>query len=614
MAIAGLDPAPNPKKPDGMSKDDALLDRIQRNSLRAYQQTRRNYEAALEDRVFSEGTGQWPDDVLQDRAGRVTITLNKTGQYVRQITGDVRLNKPSIDVRPAEDGDTATAEVYEGIVREIEDASEAQAVYAMAAEDQVRGGFGYFRIVTEYCDATFDQDIRIRAIRNAHSVVMDDDGDDPTGKDAKFCTVYDDVPRTEYEARWPNASPVSATMPGQDGPATTSVSVLWNASGDNVKVAEYWEVTHEPVLLVQFDDGSVVEDPDDMVFQMAAIAGVQEVRRRNALAKKVQWWITNGKEVLEGPFEWKGNRIPIIRVLGEEVRMGNTATVKGVIRDLKDAQRMENYWASALTESVALAPKAPWLATGKQVSENLAEWQKANTGNPNVLLYTPDEQAENRAPKRIEPARVETAIIQLRAQGIDDMKAITGIYDASLGARSNETSGVAINARKEEADVGTYVYADNLNRAIRECGRVIVSLIPYYYDARQQVRILGKDMTAKIQQVNMPGYPDLTRGRYDVKVTTGPSFSTRREQAAQTMLQFIQAVPAAAPFIGDMIARNSDWPDADEVAERLKMLLEIQIGPQLMQLQAMKQQMAMGMPPGAPAGPPQGALPAPPPG
>ena len=163
----------------------------------------------------------------------------------------------------------------------------------------------------------------------------------------------------------------------------------------------------------------------------------------------------------------------------------------------------------------------------------------------------------------------------------DDLKAVTGIHDASLGAPGNETSGRAILMRQREGDVGTFVYIDNLARAIRHAGRILVDLIPHIYDTERTMRILGEDGGETFAVINQaalgPDGPvvlnDLSAGKYDVEVTTGPSFSTKRIEAAESMMAFVQAVPPAAALIGDLIARNMDWPGAEAIAERLRKAL-----------------------------------------
>ena len=576
---------------------------------------RENREADIDDRKFRAGE-QWPEEVKQQRVNRPCLTINRTGQFVRQVTGDIRLNKPAIKISPAEGGDPATAEVIEGLVRNIERASKAQRVYVDAAEDAATGGMGYWRVLTEY--AAWDgwtQDICIRHIRNALGVVFDPDMTDQTGRDARWCFVYDDMPKEEYEAKYPGAAAGAIS----EGDATNEADTrrAWGAGDDKlVRVAEYWELREAPCELLLMSDGSTLKDPTPEDLMASMQKGIYEVQRRSGTCPTVFFSLIDSKRVLRPPEKRPGlERIPIVRVIGEEVRIGARVVRHGLIRFLKDPQRIDNYAQSAMVERIALAPKAPFLATPKHVEGFETEWRNLGQGNPNVLLYNPDSLTPGGRPERIQPAPVEPGLTQLALTASDNMKAVTGIYDASLGARSNETSGVAIDARKQEGDVGTYVYMDNLADGITETGKIVVSLIPTVYDTPRMIQILGPNMKPQSVPINgdmpiAPGVPQpkLTVGKYDVAVDTGPSFTTRRNAAVAGMTEFIRANPQAGPLLGDLLARNSDWPDSDEVSTRLapfaKLAIvqaEAQIEQIMMQRQMMQTQMLMGGMPGAPA-------------
>lgn len=58
-------------------------------------------------------------------------------------------------------------------------------------------------------------------------------------------------------------------------------------------------------------------------------------------------------------------------------------------------------------------------------------------------------------------------------------------------------------------------------------------------------------------------------GEYEVAVTIGPSFATKRAEAADSMVNFLKVLPNTAPMVADLIAKNMDWPGAEEIAERL---------------------------------------------
>jgi hypothetical protein len=219
---------------------------------------------------------------------------------------------------------------------------------------------------------------------------------------------------------------------------------------------------------------------------------------------------------------------------------------------------------------------------------------------------------------------VPVAQMQLALTASDNLKAIMGIYDPSLGQRSNETSGRAINARKTASDTSNFHYIDNLSRAIRNAGEVILDLIPKVYNTARVIRILGPDgKDPKPVQINQPvkqpqmgpdGKPvmetvpgpngeqmqrlkeiervfDLTTGKYDLVVKAGPSFATQREEFVALATEIIRAYPAAAPILADLIVKNYDIPEADEIVKRFEALLPQQLQGESPEAQAMKAQL-----------------------
>lgn len=528
---------------------------------------------ALEDLKFRAGE-QWPDEALQERraALRPILTINRMPQFVRQVTGEIRQNRPAITVRPVDSGtDPALAATMAGIIRHIEQASDAQAAYVTAAESAAVCGIGHFRIVTEYAsDDGFEQDVRIRRMRNPFAVWWDPEAQEITREDARWCFVTERIPLADFKARFPKARTEGFEQGNREGGADR----WWD--GETVRVAEYWVKRPATRTLAQLEGGETV-DVTDMAQE--ARAALLIVRTRRAEMHRVVRYLISGVEVLEGPDEWAGRYIPVVPVVGEEVHVGDRTVRHGIVRYAKDPQRLYNYWRTAAAESVALSPRAPWLVTPRQIEGQKAQWESANRGNPPYLLYSPDPAAP--PPQRIEPAYPPVALFQEAGIAADDMKAVTGIYDAGLGAQGNETSGRAILMRQREGDTGTYVYVDNLSRAIRHAGRILVDLIPRIYDTERALRILGEDGSEEFAVINhvVPGADgpvtlnDLGAGKYDVEVSAGPGFSTRRLEAAESMMAFVQAVPQAGAVIADLIARNMDWPGAEAIAERLRKLL-----------------------------------------
>jgi hypothetical protein len=536
---------------------------------------------------------------------------------VRQVTNDQRQNRPSGKVIPADDrADPQVAEIYDGVVRHIEYMSDADVAYDTACENQVTLGEGYWRLLTEYCDEnTFDQDIKIERIRNSFSVYMDPTIQDPCGSDAKWCFITQDMTRDEYERLFPDATPITALMDQGTGDSATAQWVTQNT----VRIAEYFYVEYKRVKLNLYPGNVTLQEGEPEDRQMQAM-GLMPVRSRMAQVPQVKWMKTNGYEILEEQ-DWAGRWIPVIRVIGNEFEVDGQILVSGLVRNAKDAQRMYNYWVSQEAEMLALAPKAPFIGYGGQFEGYETQWKTANTQNWPYLEVNPDVTDGNGSilplPQRAQPPMAQQGLIAAKMGAADDIKATTGQYDSSIGATSNERSGRAILARERQGDTGTYHFVDNLARAIRYSTRQIVDLIPKIYDTQRIARIIGIDGETKMARID-PMQPEPVRevrdqagvviekiynpsvGKYDVVVTTGPSYLTKRQEAMDAMSQILQGSPQLWAVAGDLFVKNMDWPGAEELAARLRKtidpkLLEDQDDPALQaanqQIQVLMQEM-----------------------
>lgn len=544
----------------------------------------------LEDLKFEAGD-QWPEAVRADREkdGRPCLTIPRTSQFKRQITGDIRLNKPSIKVRPVDgQADKKTAEILNGLIRNIEDQSRAGYVYSVGADCSVTCGIGAWRIVTEYSDDDgFEQDIRIKSIPNALSVVWDNNAVEPDKDDASHCFVHYRMSKREVKARYPDAALIDFQVSGDDPEATRAAD--WYDT-DSMRVAEYWVKKPYRKTIYKLSDGRTVDEkglqePEEA--QLIQSGAVTVVSQREVDTYKVCQYILSGNEVLEGPTEWAGRYIPIIPVMGEEIWVGETRVVRGILRALKDAQQLFNYMRSSSAEVIALQPKQPWIVTPGMIEGHEQMWNNAGKKNLPYLLYNPDPVAGGSVPQRQIPPQTANGFIAEAGMAADDMNAVTGIYPPALGQKSNETSGKAIMARDQQSDVSTFVFIDNIAYAIATTGKQLIDLIPRIYDTERTIRILGEDGAVQTETVNKAVMTpmgqqiqyDLSRGKYDVTVETGPSFSSRRQEAAQGMTEFARVVPMAAPLIGDMLAEAQDWPNADKLKERLQALLPPELRP-----------------------------------
>ena len=594
-------------------------------AIAAYSDSR---EDELDDLRFMAGSPdnqwQWPADVLATRGAvqgqtinaRPCLTINKLPQHVRQVTNEQRQNRPSGKVIPADDkADVEVAAIYDGMVRHIEYMSDADVAYDTACENQVTYGEGYIRVLTEYCDEdSFDQDLRIGRVRNSFSVYMDPMSQDPTGADAEWCFITQDITKAEYERDYPDAAPLSSILASGVGDQYLS---QW-LTEDTIRIAEYFYYKHEDATLnlypgnQSFFDGS----PEDK--QMKEM-GLKPIKSRRVDRKKVMWMKTNGFESLEER-KWAGKWLPVVRVIGNEFEVEGQIYISGLVRNAKDAQRMYNYWTSQEAEMLALAPKAPFIGYGGQFEGYEMQWKTANTTNWPYLEVNPDVTDGMGAvlplPQRAAPPLPQTGLIQAKMGASDDIKSTTGQYDSSLGATSNERSGRAILAREKQGDTGTYHYVDNLARAIRHITRQLVDMIPKIYDTERIARIVGLDGEVDMVKIN-PQQPNPVNeirdmntgiviekiynpgvGRYDVVVTTGPSYMTKRQEAMDAMSQILQGNPQLWSVAGDLFVKNMDWPGSEELAARLAKTIDpklLEDGDKDPALQAAEQQMqAMG--------------------
>lgn len=555
---------------------------------------RENRDDGLDDlRNLAGAEGQWPESVKNEREAdnRPCITVNRLTGFVRQVTGDIRRLNPALKVLP---GDSAAsddgAELIGGLIRQIEYQSSATSVYEGAGESAAQCGIGHWRVRTQYEDEnSFEQEIVLERVNNPFSVYWDPTAKDPTRKDADFCFVTDTMSEAEFSKQYPKAATASAEHDG-----TTDGMENWRISGE-VVVAEYFWIDRKDVTIYKLEDGTVTDKEPSFY-----------VAKRVTQRPQVMWAKISGSDVLEGPREFPGKHIPIISVVGEEMYIGDRVARTSVIRHAKDAQRLYNYARSTEAEVIALQPKAPYLGTIKQFQGLTKFWDVAHKANLPYLPYNPDEKAPG-PPQRQTPPVASQGLTQQALQAADDMKAATGIYDAGLGNQSSETSGVAIRQRQMESDVSTSIYSDNLAKSIEHCGRVIIGMIPIIYDTPRILRIVGEDDQQEMVGVNQQAFDDagqpftvndLTTGRYDVRVTVGPNYATRRQETREGMMQFVQAIPQAGAVAADLVAKAQEWPDADKIADRLKKALPPGIigiedlPPEEQQQAMMQQQMA----------------------
>lgn len=588
-------PRTRSKKPSGFDSETDFLEDMRAKYEWGYGFNEHNVLAGKEDAKFTVGN-QWDPVVEQRRKDqrKPVLTFNRLVAFVAQIVGNRLMNETEIRVYPDKAGTKPIAEIREGIIRSIFKNSNADFARDEAAKYQVVGGEGYFTLAMEYAsDDVFEQEIKINAVTDPYSVVIDPLAIEPSGEDAQWGFVGDDIPQQEFKRRWPWAAEVSFLNEKR-----------WNQSGfwlseDCVRIVSYWRmVTEGTKVLALYQDGTVhdvteMEEFEYINFVETRSDGspyIREVPKRFA-----RLYVCSGNAILEGPYDYPVSSIPVYRVPGWELNDGEKVHRWGLIRFLKDPQRLHNYWRSTVAEQLVAAPRNKWLTTPDAVKGHEVKWRRAPTSDDPFLYFNDGEQP----PQHIPPPGIDAALVNEAAISTQDMKDISNIHEASLGMPSNEVSKVAIQQRQMVSDVGSYIYVDRRRLADQRCAKNINELIPFIYDTQRTLAVVGRDDKTVMMTINDPSDPnsDVTVGKYGVTVSVGPASETKRTLAAEQMMAFVNAMPQTAGVVMDLVAEAQDWPKSGEFAQRFKMLLppgtipEDEMTPEMKQMQAQNQQM-----------------------
>lgn len=523
---------------------------------------RKRFSAATEDekdlrRKFSDdlrfaspdGDDQWDPQVKLQResAGRPAMSFPRCHTFVQQVANEARQNKPQIKFSPRLDADKDTAEVYEGLARFIQYESGATIAYETAIEYSAGASFGYYRFLTEYCDDDTD-DLELKVVPvldplTIYGILV------PAcfGRKPMFGFVVEEIPKEEYKQQYPDSDMASLSWAEAE-----TKGEGWVGS-ETVRIAEYWYVE---------------------------TAKVEGKRRPQSTVKFCK---INGVEILpDTETTWVGSCIPIVPVLGKQLIINGKPRLSSVVRPQKSAQQLINYSKTRIAETLATSPISPFMVVEGQIAGYEAQWAALNTSVKPFLTYKAvDVEGKPAGPPQRQTFEPPIASLSsFVAQEVDDMKATTGIFDASMGASANEVTGRAIQARTQQSNQSVMHFMDNLERSFRVGGNIIAEVIPKIYDTAREIRILGVDEAPKIVLVNQKFKEngkdkkhDLTSGKYDVVVTMGRAYSTKRMESFDMMQQLVQSAPNTLPMFGDILFKNSDMAGSDIVAERFHKML-----------------------------------------
>ena len=535
-----------------------------------------NRQEALEDLKFAGGD-QWPVEIQNSRLleSRPYLTINKIDAYCRQIENQQRMQRPRMKAHGMNtESDEKVAEVVTGLLRHIENQSDADAAYDNAFSYAVRMGWGYFRVIHDYPNPkAMYQELYIKRIENPFMVYFDPNSTEPDGSDAEKCLITEVISKESFRKLYPGADDGG----GFNARGTGDSQSEWITKED-IRIAEYFYTVRVRTKLLLLSDGTTCFADEKPSESDMLDAGIYVVSERETVKKQIKWAKVTGMQVLEER-DWVGRYIPIIPVYGQQLIVDSKKKKFGLTRMAKDPQRMYNFWSTALTESVALAPKAKYMLAEGQDEGHENEWNQANIKSMPVLRYKQTDSDGRAAPVpvRIQPEPPPTGMVTA-LQGLnEDLKAVVGIYDPSQ-LPNGMMSGKALNGMQNQADMTNFHYYDNLTRSIRQCGRVCLDLIPYVYSEERTLRIIGVDGKGELTPINTPTQGedgvnkvlnDMTVGEYDIVMETGPGFATRRQESLETMLSLLPADPNLMSQAGDLIFRNMDFHGADIIADRL---------------------------------------------
>jgi hypothetical protein len=556
--------------------------------------TREQRTQIEEDLRFSDPSDpqQWDDKVRIQRetdpgGSRPCLVMDHTGQYVANVAGQVNRAPPSIHTVPVGSGaDIKVSEQLDGMLRHIEYASRAQTAYGVALTSAARTGVGYLVVRPQYVDRAMGyQEPRISAEADPLRVVFDPWSVQLDGNDSNFGYLLTSLSEREFERRWPKAEKCSfgSSARSMDG-ANERKSIV---------IAEQWykEEKTRNIIIWTAVDGEKMSGSEDEYFAACQAAGFELEFNRNYKDKYqcVKWRTLSGAAVLDTPKDADGKEalypadsIGIVPVYGYWGISDGRMTYCGIPRRAMNPQRAYNYHMSEQLAHIGTAPKSPWIASVRAIAGLETIWDRASLDSRAYLPF--NDVDETGAPIAM-PQRMNLTVnlqshIAGAEQALHDLEASIGMYQANLGAPSNEQSGVAIDARKEQGEASTSHFPQNLAASLGQVGRIVVQMSARLIDTKRQQRILGIDMTpgaiiidpeqeAAVQDTDKGVSINPNVGSYDVRVVVGASYVTQRSQGQTALAEVMRNNPEMTPAIAPLWAQNLDIPHADKLAQVL---------------------------------------------
>jgi len=572
------------KKKKGTQENKNLLQKVRDRFTIMKDADEDNLIGAMENMKFVNIPGeQWDYNQKVERGLRPCYEFNKVRVNAKKVINHIRTNRPQGKIRGVEGTDKKQAEYREGLIRNIWNTSDGDTIMDYAAEYQVGGGMGAWRIITEEPDDNpFIQDIKVMPIANPFTLFHDPGARDMLKRDCEDWVLTEKIRKTDYERKYPDEDLISFEDHEFDDDDE------WEDE-DKIRIAEYWYKEPTTKELWKLDDGTIVDAESD---EAAALDQARVQDKKTIDTHKIMMVIVSGAAIIEGPVEWAGTMFPFIKVFGEYMIVDGQTYWYGLGEFAKDAQRSYNVSRTAIAETIAMAPLEFDWVTPKQAEGHTDKWEEAHRKNFPFQMFNPDPLNPG-PPQKSGGATIPSALIQESAIASAEIDEVMGIFPPDRGEETSQ-SGRAIYARQESGDTITFNYPDNMAKGVQRTYEILIDLIPYVLDTEREMRILGADGEEDYITFNQfakdemgqtvlddNGYPikinDLSVGRYDVTVTTGASFSTKRQEFVETFGQLFLGNEQMMLVYGDLLFKAMDVPFSDEMAERAKVMLPPQI-------------------------------------
>jgi hypothetical protein len=295
---------------------------------------------------------QWPDAVKEDRDqnNRPCLTINRTSVIVEKLANESKKNRPEPRIKPVgEKVSYDAAQVWQELIRHIEYISNFEAIFGTAKENQLNGGLGYWHIVHDYVDdESFDQELKIEPL-DPMNVYLDCDLslDKVDGSDSMWAFIFKEYNRKEFRRLHPD---IGLPMPARSPSIDDKDDWIRN---DAVRVAEYYRIVVKEETLIYIEDesgtswtGRLSEIPKfarKILDEYSKGKQGIDYKERDVKDRQLEWYKILGDRIIDEDKERKGHFIPIVRMPGREKKVESRLHRAGIVRALKDPQRMYNY-------------------------------------------------------------------------------------------------------------------------------------------------------------------------------------------------------------------------------------------------------------------------------